>query len=84
MSYRIIIERRAEKEIRKLKANLRERIIKRIFDLAKEPRPTGCRKLMVLDGFRIRIGDYRVLYSINDTQNNVTIFRVMKREKGYK
>lgn len=65
MSYRIIIERKAEKEASKIPSFLRENIDKAILDLSHNPRPHGCKKLTDKEGYRIRIGNYRILYTID-------------------
>lgn len=83
MGYKLTIETSAEKEISKLQPEIRQRIVEKVGELTNSPRPSGCRKLRVMDGYRIRIGDYRVLYTVDDAREVVTIFRVMKRDKAY-
>jgi mRNA interferase RelE/StbE len=82
--YEIYLERAAERDLRKLSAETFHRIIPRIHALADNPRPPGCRKLAGSDNdWRIRIGDYRVIYEIDDTASNVRIFRVRHRREAY-
>ena len=65
--YEIYLERTAERDLKKLSAEAFQRIIPRIHALAETPRPAGCRKLAGSDSdWRIRIGDYRVIYEIDD------------------
>ena len=61
MSYKILILRRAQKELAGLTGGPYERVRNAIASLADNPRPRGCTKLMGREGWRIRIGDYRVV-----------------------
>jgi mRNA interferase RelE/StbE len=80
--YKIIIERKAEKEADKIPFNLRNTIDKAILNLAQNPRPRGCKKLTEKEGYRIRIGDYRVLYMIDDKAKVIIIYRIKIRTKA--
>ncbi|MDP2932234.1 MAG: type II toxin-antitoxin system RelE/ParE family toxin [Chloroflexota bacterium] len=82
--YQLEISHNAHQQIRKLPAQTRERINNAVARLAVEPRPPGVRKLLAKDGYRIRVGDYRVLYLIDDEVKIVTIYRVMPRENVYR
>jgi len=82
--YRLEISQTAHRQIRKLPASTRERINKAIAGLGENPRPYGTRKLTAGEGYRIRVGDYRVLYKVNDEARVVTIYRVMSREDVYR
>lgn len=64
--YEVQIERTAQKQLRKIPAPHFNRIIKAIYTLGDNPRPHGFKKLSGRDGYRIRIGDYRVIYLIED------------------
>jgi len=66
LTYRIIIERKAEKEAEKIPFKFRQAIDKELMLLASNPRPSGSKKLTDREGYRIRIGNYRVLYTIDD------------------
>jgi mRNA interferase RelE/StbE len=57
------------------------RIAKAIEKLEGDPRPPGCQKLRGLEGWRIRIGDWRVIYHINDDEHLVTIVTVRRRRE---
>jgi mRNA interferase RelE/StbE len=84
--YEILIKASAEKEIRRLSHEMRERITSAILSLRDEPRPLGVRKLKGRDeeGWRIRVGDYRVLYQIDDELRQATIYRVGHRRDVYR
>lgn len=75
----------AAKEIRKLDTGARKRILASIAELGTDPRPKGCKKLTgEQSAWRIRIGDYRVLYEIQDNVLTVTVVRVAHRREVYK
>ncbi|MFH1738563.1 MAG: type II toxin-antitoxin system RelE/ParE family toxin [bacterium] len=82
--YKIIFARSARKELQALDAWLVNRIYPAIEALAKEPRPRGCRKLHMEDNlWRIKVGDYRVLYGVYDDQSLVDIVAVRHRSEAY-
>ena len=83
MAYEILIKASAEKEIRRLPRNVRERVNSTILALREEPRPPGVRKLRGEEGWRIRVGDYRVVYRIDDGLREVTLYRVRHRRDVY-
>lgn len=84
MTYRIIIERTARKEIQKLNPADQNTIIQAIKKLAEEPRPIGCKKLKGRTAWRVRAGDYRIIYEIQDNLLIVTIITVGHRRDVYK
>lgn len=60
------------------------RIVGRIRSLEDEPRPHGCEKLSAQERYRIRQGDYRIIYSIDDAGSIVEIFKIGQRSEIYK
>ncbi|MCH7640257.1 MAG: type II toxin-antitoxin system RelE/ParE family toxin [Bacteroidetes bacterium] len=84
MSYRVEILRRAEKSLRKLPRHEFERVRDAIRALGDDPRPVGCKKLVGRDGWRIRVGRYRVIYEIEDTIRIVLILDVGHRREAYR
>lgn len=78
-AYRLLISRSAEKEIEHLPDGLRRLVVRRILALADDPRPQGSQKLSGEDKYRIRQGDYRVVYTIEDAIVTVTVVRVAHR-----
>jgi len=83
--YRVLLERAAEKALRRLSADIHDRVIKAIQGLASNPRPPGSRKLTGSeDDWRIRVGDYRVLYEIADEIRIVRVNRVGHRREIYR
>lgn len=84
-SYRIEVSATAERQIRKLPWNDRIRVVRSIQALAADPRPPGCRKLSGYDDvFRVRIGRYRVLYSIEDRRLIIIVLKVGDRKDVYR
>lgn len=83
--YEILIERRAERDLKRLLAEEFNRIIRAVRALATEPRPAGCRKIEgSKSDWRIRVGDYRVVYEIDDGAQAVRIMRVRHRSEVYR
>lgn len=83
--YKLIIKSSAEKDLRRLPRSLFLRINQQILALRLEPRPDGVRKLKgVVYGWRIRVGDYRVVYQIDAAAETVTIIRVRHRRDVYR
>ena len=83
MSYRVEILRRAAKSLGKLPAQDFGRVRDAIRELADDPRPTGCKKLVGRDGWRLRVGRYRVIYEVADAVRIVTVLDVGHRRDVY-
>jgi len=82
-NYKIEIKKSAAKEIRKLPKNDINRIVEKIQMLSSDPRPSGCKKLSGDEKYRIRIGTYRILYSIHDNKLVIFIVKVGHRKDIY-
>ena len=83
--YRVFLERAAEKDLKSLPSRLHNRIIDALQALAKNPRPAGCRKLTGSDDdWRIRVGDYRIVYEIDDDAEVVRVNRARHRREVYR
>ena len=83
-AYKIEIKRSAAKELEKIPQKDREKIIERIQALSENPRPSQSKKLSGEEKYRIRQGDYRVLYQIYDEIIKVVVVRVAHRREAYK
>jgi mRNA interferase RelE/StbE len=83
MNYEVLITRRAQKELADLPSRDYARVKTSILALGTSPRPHGCLKLTSRPGWRIRVGDYRVIYEIGDLQHIVTILHVGNRQDVY-
>jgi mRNA interferase RelE/StbE len=83
--YEVFLERRAERDLKQLEAKEFHRIIREIKLLAENPRPAGCRKIAGSESdWRIRVGDYRVIYEIDDGAEAVRVMRVRHRREVYR
>ena len=83
MMYQIVIDRYAKKQLSKIPRPHFNRIVKAIEDLSLNPRPVGFKKLTGRPGYRIRIGDYRVIYGIEDTVLSVFVIDIGHRKNIY-
>lgn len=85
MVYKIIIKPAARKELEKIDKPIRIRIIETISALSGNPRPPGCKKLVNFDNYyRVRVGDYRIIYEIRDKELIIEIVKVGNRRDIYK
>ncbi len=84
MSYQIIIPKTVQKEIDKLPKNIQEGIIEGLLTLKENSRPPNSLKMKNSQGYRLRVGEYRVLYDINDQNQTVTLRRVGHRKNIYR
>lgn len=83
--YEVLLERRAERDLKKLSQEMFYRVIPRIKDLSENPRPSGCRKITgSKNDWRIRIGDYRIIYEIDEKEKAVKVMRIRHRREVYK
>ena len=82
--YELLITKRAQKELDKIPNPLAKNIIKRILALSENPHPANSKKLGGKDNFRLRIGSFRVLYTIDKKKKEITILRVADRKTIYK
>jgi mRNA interferase RelE/StbE len=84
MKYRIIIAEPAIKALGKLQRKVQRQISEKIDALVDNPRPAGAEKLQGVDLFRIRSGDYRVIYQIKDDVLIVLVVRIGHRKDIYR
>ena len=83
-SYRIVLPASAAKELHGLPSTVVARIMPRLEHLAASPRPPGCKKLKGGDReWRIRVGDYRIVYEIDDSAKTVDVTRIAHRREVY-
>jgi len=83
-AYTIRIKRSAEKEMDRLAARTFERVTQAILSLERDPRPVGSRKLRGVQDYRLRVGQYRILYTIDDPERIVEIIAVGHRRDVYR
>ena len=83
-SYRVALTASAEKELHGLTAKVVARIMPRLERLATAPRPPGCKKLKGGDKeWRIRVGDWRIVYEIDDKAKTIDVTRIAHRREVY-
>ncbi len=84
VGYKVRIKPSAAKELDAFPMRDRQRLTLRITELAENPRPEGCRKLTGRDDYRLRQGDYRIIYSIDEGEKSVRILKVTHRKDVYR
>jgi mRNA interferase RelE/StbE len=82
--YRVEILPAVERQLRRIDSGARRRIDAAILALAGDPRPHGCRKLSGSEAYRVRAGDYRILYEIEDAVLRVLVVKVGHRRDVYR
>ena len=83
-SYKLLIKRSAAKELEQLPPKVRRRVASKIEGLANAPRPSGVEKVSGQEKYRVRQGDYRVLYAIDDNAHTVTVVKIGHRRDVYR
>jgi mRNA interferase RelE/StbE len=84
MSYQINLPKTVQKQLNELPQELKQRILKALEQLQEEPRPANSLQMKVGQGFRLSIGDYRVLYDIDDSSQIVNLRRIGHRREIYR
>lgn len=82
--YKLFILPSAQKDCDKLSEKIFGHIKNKLLLLERNPRPSGCVKMTGKEGYRVRSGDYRILYRINDKEKIVYIYRVKHRRESYR
>ena len=83
--YRVEVPRAVRKALARLGAALRERILRALIALESDPRPPGAAKMQGEDPtWRLRVGDYRILYEIHDRELLVLVIRIAHRREAYR
>jgi mRNA interferase RelE/StbE len=85
MSYHVVIANSAKRDLRRLSPDLQRRIAVRLDDLKSTSRPTNVSKLHDRENqWRIRVGDYRIIYEIDEDQRLIVILRIKHRREAYR
>lgn len=83
--YEVVIPKSVTKQIRRLPVEVQERVLAKLATLGENPRPHTCRKLVAgKELYRLRVGSYRVIYSVDDDEQVVVIYRVAHRREVYR
>jgi mRNA interferase RelE/StbE len=83
MAYRIVLKRSAAKELADLPSRSHDTIIKHLRDLESNPRKPGVEKLTGIDAYKLRVGNYRVVFEIDEAAKEVNIVMVDDRKQVY-
>jgi mRNA interferase RelE/StbE len=84
-SYKILIKKSAADELAGgIPRKDLDKIVRRIHALGSDPRPSGCRKLSGQDRYRLRQGDYRIVYAVDDSRRIVEVFKIGNRREVYR
>ena len=83
MPYRIELTKSAVKELERLPAKTHDKVIQHIVQLEQDPRIFGSEKLKGIDAYKLRVGSYRIVYEINDTDEIVRVVMVDDRKQVY-
>ena len=81
--YKILLLPPAQKDLDEFEGLTFDALVRKIISLNKNPRPHGCLKLTAEEGYRIRSGDYRIIYRIDDTNKEVFVYRIKHRKEAY-
>ena len=85
MTYSVRFDKSAEREIDRLSRKTWERVHRKLEQLTSNPRPPGCLKLTGIENtWRVRVGDIRIVYEIDDAARTVTVARVRDRKDAYR
>jgi mRNA interferase RelE/StbE len=84
VDYELFVARKVEKYLARIPRGNAERIESAIENIAQDPRPEQCDKLKANKGFKVRVGDYRILYTVDDNERVVRVYRVGDRKDVYR
>jgi mRNA interferase RelE/StbE len=84
MSYQVNLPKTVQKQLSALPQELKQRILKALAQLQEEPRPVNSLQMKGGQGFRVRIGDYRILYDIDDSSQIINLRRIGHRREIYR
>ena len=85
MGYRVVVITAATREFKRLDAQVKSRVGEVLKSLKDDPRPAGVKKLSGRNhDWRVRVGDYRILYEIDDSEMSVTVWRIVHRSAAYR
>jgi mRNA interferase RelE/StbE len=83
-AYEVLLQPRAQKEFLALPPDIARKIAQAMQGLADNPRPRQSIKLSGTESYRLRVGDYRILYEINNPAKSVTVYRIKHRREVYR
>ena len=84
MAHTVEVPRKVQKQAARLPSNVRDRVNVAVQALASDPRPRGCRKLSGREEWRIKVGNYRIVYEIDDESARVLALEIWHRQRDYR
>ena len=81
--YKILLLPPAQKDLDEFKGKAFDNVVRKINSLQENPRPHGCLKLTTEKGYRIRSGNFRIIYRIDDKKKEIFVYRIKHRKKAY-
>jgi mRNA interferase RelE/StbE len=84
MTYQVVLPKSVQKELDRLPSRIAERMLDALSRLKEQPRPTGCKKLPGEIAWRIRVGDYRAIYEIDDRLARIVVVTIGHRREVYR
>jgi len=84
MAYSVALKRSAEKELEVLPEKIHDHIVSQLISFKENPRPAGIIKLRGRPGYRKRVGDYRILYTVDDNKKIVEVVSIAHRKEVYR
>jgi mRNA interferase RelE/StbE len=81
--HKILLLSQAQKDLDNFRGKIFQQIKDKILSLSKNPCPHGCIKLTAEEGYRLRSGNYRIIYRINDKEKIIYIYRIKHRKEAY-
>ena len=84
MNYTLHIEKKASRQIEKLSKDTIKKVLEALEKLQDDPRCIGSKKLHDRDGYRFRVGNYRILYLIDDRNHEVLVYTILHRKDVYR
>ena len=82
--YSVFLSRNAEKALKRAPTEIRERLLRTVKALKNNPRPDGVTKLKGRDAWRVRVGEYRILYHIDNNEMVVVVIKIAHRREAYR
>lgn len=83
-AYKVVLTNSVEHDVRRIGKRTLERIMEAVESLARNPFPRGCMKLKASQsGYRVRVGDYRIIYEADPQEKIVTVFHIRHRKDAY-
>jgi mRNA interferase RelE/StbE len=84
LRYFVEVVRGAQKQLERIPADVQERVLAALEGLAESPRPDGCSKLAGREAWRVRVGDYRIIYEVHDDKQVVIVVVIRHRKDAYR